>query len=149
MKSPLSIVLVEPKTEEDLEKYYRLRYEVLRKPWNQPFASTMDETENESIHILIKDDSGNALAAGRLQFNSSEQGQLRSMAVHSDYQGKGLGNKLIQELERIAKSKGMKEIILDARENAVVFYKANGYEIIAPSYLLFGVIPHFVMQKNL
>lgn len=149
MKSPLNILLVEPKTEEDLEKYYRLRYEVLRKPWNQSYASTLDETENESIHILIKDDKGNALAAGRLQINSTEQGQLRSMAVHPDYQGKGLGKKLIQELERIAKSKGMKELILDARENAVAFYKANGYVITGPSYLLFGVIPHFVMQKTL
>jgi hypothetical protein len=40
-------------------------------------------------------------------------------------------------------------IFLNARINAVNFYKHLGYEVIADGELLWGKIPHFVMQKYL
>ncbi|MBK6838579.1 MAG: hypothetical protein IPG90_10135 [Bacteroidetes bacterium] len=40
-------------------------------------------------------------------------------------------------------------MILDAREPAVHFYEKHGYKVIAESYMLFGVIPHLKMTKNL
>jgi predicted GNAT family N-acyltransferase len=52
-------------------------------------------------------------------------------------------------LEEKARLKGWTEIVLEARENAVPFYKALGYTIITESYLLFGEIQHFRMQKQL
>jgi predicted GNAT family N-acyltransferase len=51
-------------------------------------------------------------------------------------------------LEKEAKQKGWTEIVLEARENAVPFYQAIGYTIVAESYLLFGEIQHYRMQKN-
>ena len=141
--------LLHPTSPEEWESYYQLRYDVLRKPWNQPFSSTKDDTEDESIHLLMLDTEGKAAAAGRLQLNSQEQGQLRSMAVRAVLQGTGLGTQLIRELEAIAIKKGLQEIVLDARENAVSFYQSNGYTVTGPSYLLFGRIPHFRMRKKL
>lgn len=149
MEDTSGYIILEPQSADDWERYYQLRFEILRKPWNQPFSSTKDDTENESVHLLILDTDGNAAAAGRLQFNSDVQGQLRSMAVRTELQGTGLGKKLIRALEKIAVQKGIQEIILDARENAVNFYKANGYEVTGPSYLLFGQIPHFTMRKSM
>jgi predicted GNAT family N-acyltransferase len=141
--------ITEPTTEEELKKYYSLRYEILRKPWNQPMASTKDEWENNSIHVLMLNEKDEAIAVGRLQLNSDEEGQIRSMAVRGDLQGKGLGSKIMDYIEQKAKEKKLKHILLDARINAVKFYEKHGYKVIGDSYLLFGVIKHFQMRKEI
>jgi predicted GNAT family N-acyltransferase len=141
--------IVEPVTDSELKQYYNLRYLILRKPWNQPVSSTKDEWENQSIHVLMLDENNEAVACGRLQLNSKEEGQIRSMAVTTDMQGKGLGKEIISWIEDKAKDLKLKRIILDARENAVKFYESNGYKVIGDSYLLFDVIKHYKMEKNL
>lgn len=141
--------IIVPATPEELKMYYDLRYEMLRKPWNQPYDSTKDEFEQNSLHVLMLDDKGDPAAAGRLQFNSPEEGQIRSMAVIKGMQGKGLGTKILLYLEDEARKKKFKHIILDAREGAVDFYLKNGYKPEGDSYTLFGVIPHVRMKKIL
>ena len=141
---------IEPKSPEEFRKYYNLRYEVLRKPWGQPLGSERDEREETSIHRMIIDNkTGNALAVGRLQFNSEDEAQIRYMAVADDLQGKGLGSQIISALEDVAREKGIQRIILSARENALQFYKSNGYEIVKKTHLLFGEIQHWLMEKEL
>lgn len=141
--------IIVPVTPEELKMYYDLRYELLRKPWNRPYKSTIDEDELNSIHALMLDDSGKGVAAGRLVLNSDEEGQVRSMAVAQEFQNKGLGTKILQHLEEEGRKKKFKHIILDAREGAVNFYKKNGYVPEGDSYTLFGVIPHVRMRKIL
>ena len=141
--------IIEPATAEELQSYYRIRYEILRKPWNQPEQTTKDEWEDKSIHLLMLDESGEAIATGRLQLNDSDTGQIRSMAVVEGMQSKGLGTQIIHKIEDKAKEKKLKKIILDAREEAVHFYEKNGYKVIGDSYLLFGTIKHYRMEKEL
>ena len=117
------ITIIEPKSGDELKKYYSLRFEILRKPWNQPESSTKDEWEKNSIHVMAVNEKNEAVAVGRLQLNSEAEGQIRSMAVRGDLQGKGLGSLIINYIEEKAKEKNLPEIILDARENAVSFYE--------------------------
>ena len=77
------------------------------------------------------------------------EGALDDPEVIDEYQGNGIGSLLIDHLEKIALEKKIKRITLDSRENAVQFYIRNGYKVIEPSYLLFGLIKHFKMQKDL
>ncbi len=142
--------IIEPTTSEEFKKYYNLRYEILRKPWGQPPGSERDEGEETSIHRMIVDEnSGDVLAVGRLQFNSIHEAQIRYMAVADDLQGKGLGSQILSALEDVARGKSIQRIILSARENALQFYKNNGYEIIEKTHLLFGKIQHWLMRKEL
>lgn len=141
--------IIQPKSPEDLAKYLQLRFEVLRKPWGQDIKSTLDELENISVHFLLLNDQNNAIASGRLQLNSDSEGQIRSMAVDEKFRGKGIGHYMIYYLELEAKARGMTSIILDAREPALNFYLKNNYKVIEDSYLLFGIIKHFKMQKDL
>ena len=142
--------IIEPTTSEEFKKYYNLRYEILRQPWGQPPGSERDEGEETSIHRMIIDNkTGNALAVGRLQFNSEDEAQIRYMAVAGDLQGKGLGSQIISALEDVARGKGIQRIILSARENALQFYKNNGYNIMKKTHLLFGEIQHWLMGKEL
>ena len=142
--------IIEPTTSEEFKKYYNLRYEILRKPWKQPRGSEKDGGEKSSIHrMIIDEEAGDAIAVGRLQFNSIHEAQIRYMAVADDLQGKGLGSQIISALEDVARGEGIQRIILSARENALQFYKNNGYEIVKKTHLLFGDIQHWLMGKEL
>ena len=142
--------LISPKTKDEFSKYYLLRYNILRKPWKQLPGSEQDESDKDSIHRMIVDSqNGNALAVGRLHYNSNEEAQIRYMAVDDDAQGRGLGTELMIEFESIAKQANMKWVILQARESAVPFYKSNSYEIVKKTHLLFNEIPHWLMKKFL
>ena len=141
--------IIEPRSFEEFRKYYNLRFEILRKPWGQSVGSERDKEDETSIHRLIIDDSTEeTLAIGRLQFNSIDEAQIRYMAVADGYQGQGLGSKILGALEKIALEQGVRWIILQARGNAVQFYKNNGYEIVKKSYILFGEIQHWLMRKE-
>jgi predicted GNAT family N-acyltransferase len=138
----------EPKTQEEYEKYYDLRWRILRKPWNQPEGSEKDDLEKQSIH-LIACEKGKPLGVGRVHFNSSKEAQIRYMAVEEDLQGKGVGAMILKALEKSAERKGADRIVLNARQSAVGFYKKHGYRIVGKAHTLFGVIPHYKMRKNL
>jgi N-acetylglutamate synthase-like GNAT family acetyltransferase len=143
-----SIKIVEPQTKEQFEAYFLLRYEVLRKPWNQPPGSEKDDQEDKSIHIMATLDNA-ALGVCRLQLNSPSEAQLRYMGVQKNTQGLGIGRKLIAYAENKAKQKNCKKIILHSRETAVEFYEKCGYSVAEKSYLMWGEIQHYLMEKEL
>src|SRR4051812_35519268 len=105
-----------PIPENRLNDYYRLRYEVLRKPWNQDPQSTKDDMEDQSVHILMVNEKNEAIACGRLQFNTDHEGQIRSMAVLDQYRNMQLGSRILAFLEHIAREKSIQHIVLDARD---------------------------------
>jgi ribosomal protein S18 acetylase RimI-like enzyme len=139
----------EPKSKEDFDKYYDLRWRILRKPWNQPIGSEKDDLENSSIHVMVCKKDRIPIGVGRAYFNSPEEAQIRYMAVEENYLGKGVGSLILRELEKRIKEKGGIYVVLNARESAVDFYKKHGYDIVEKAHTLFGSIPHFKMQKNL
>jgi N-acetylglutamate synthase-like GNAT family acetyltransferase len=143
-----SIKITEPQTKEQFEAYYLTRYEVLRKPWGQPQGSEKDEQEDDCIHIMAVNEKEDVLGVCRLQFNSHSEAQLRYMGVRENTQGLGIGKKLITYAEQKAKQKGAKKMILQAREIAVDFYKKCDYSIVEKSYLMWGRIQHYLMEKN-
>lgn len=148
-KLPEGLQIINPESVEEWEAYYQLRFDVLRSAWTSDRQSTRDERENKSVHFLVLDQRKLAIATGRLQLNTEEEGQIRSMAVHEKFQNQGIGHFVIQKIEEEARARKLKYIILDAREPALNFYLKNNYEVIADSYLLFGVIKHFKMKKEL
>ena len=121
---------------------------ILRKPWGQPEGSEKDDLEDESIHLMACQ--GDVVCGvGRAHFNSPGEAQIRYMAVDESHRGKGIGSKLLAELEKRIRQKGGRQITLNAREIAVGFYEEHGYEIVAKSHTLYGSIEHFKMQKRL
>jgi len=142
------IFISSPRTSEEFEKYFELRYNILRKPWNEPKGSERDDQEDASFHAsaILNDE---IIGACRLQFIDLQTAQIRYMCTQIEYQGKGVGKKLVDYVEDYAISKNVKKIILHARENAVEFYIKCGYTTISTSYLLFGSIQHFLMEKQL
>ncbi|SHL25183.1 GNAT family N-acetyltransferase [Hymenobacter psychrotolerans] len=140
-----------PATPTEWAAYYQLRYEVLRQPWQQPPGSEIadDDAASTTTHALLLAPDGQALGVGRLHPSGAGQGQLRFMAVAPAAQGQGVGRRILAFLETAARRQRLRELVLHAREEAVPFYERLGYTVVAPSHLLFGVIPHFLMRKQL
>ena len=138
-----------PATEHEFEAYYRLRWKILREPWNQPPGSEKDNREAEALHLAAWSDSGTLMGVGRLHPVTARSGQIRYMAVDPSQRGHGIGTAILQELENLAARSGLEEVMLNAREEAVSFYQTNGYAVVRQSHCLFGVIPHFEMRKRI
>jgi len=112
-------------------------------------GSEKDEAEKTSIHLMAIDDNNQVLGVCRLQFNSTDEAQLRYMGVIETARNKGVGIKLIISAETIAQENNAKKIILQAREIALPFYIKCGYKIVEKSYLMWNEIQHYLMEKKL
>lgn len=137
-----------PATAEEWESYYDLRFRILREPWNQPKGSERNEGDEIAEHFALWEN-GKVLAVARMD-EVDETGivQVRFVAVESNQQGRGLGKTIMLDVEKTAKERNKKRIILHARENALDFYKGLGYTVVEKSYLLFDEIQHYLMEKD-
>ena len=140
--------IIEPSIPGEWQHYYDLRWKILRAPWNQPRGSERDELDHSSSHLMVVDNHQAVIAVGRLHFNNIREAQIRYMAVAITQQRKGIGTLLLNELERRAVDLGAARMVLDARENALRFYRKQGYEVQGPGHTLFNSIPHVKMEKD-
>lgn len=74
--------------------------------------------------------------------------KVRQMVVASEYQRRGVGTKLMSELARVLKDRGIRKIVLHARANAVGFYEKLGFSVVGNGFVEV-TIPHYRMEKNL
>ena len=118
-------------------------------PWNQPKGSEKDKLEKESFHSMVCETDRIPIGTGRLHFNSKDEAQIRYMAVEEQYRGKGIGKIILAGLEEKAQNMGAKQIILDAREPSIQFYRTAGYTIIGPAHTLYDSITHVKMIKRI
>lgn len=137
-----------PQNEKEWETYYELRFKVLRQPLNQPLGSEKNEGDSTGLHFALFE--GNKLQAiARLDLMENKIAQVRFVAVDFDLQGKGFGKKIMRATEAKSLELGFEKIILHARDYAVNFYLNLGYSVIEPSYKLFDILQHFLMEKKL
>ena len=145
----MPVRILNPASEEEFSRYFELRWALLRKPWGQPRGSERDEHEARSYHVMACTESGEPIAVARLHFNSTDEAQIRFMAVSGSQQGRGIGKAMLESLENHARQRGVSRVILHARDPSVGFYARAGYESLGSSHTLWGVIPHVLMRKLL
>lgn len=144
----MPIELREPMTEEEFERYYDLRWRILRKPWTDERQSGRDQYERTAMHLAAFDGS-KLVGAGRCYLLSPGEAQIRGMAVEHGYEKKGIGSMILKGLEERAMQAGASRIVLHARETALEFYRKNHYQLVERSYTLFHSIVHWQMYKDL
>lgn len=137
-----------PKTQEEWDSYYDLRYRILREPLGKERGSERNDGDENGNHFALYE--GNKLVAiARLDQVDQVICQARFVAVETDLQGKGYGREIMTALENKAERLGYGRLILHARDYALPFYEKLGYTLIGPSYKLFDVLQHFEMFKKL
>jgi thioesterase domain-containing protein len=140
--------VITPSTAEEWQRYYQLRYQVLRQPWGQPPGSERDELEADSAHRMVMGADGAVLAVGRVHQLADGWCQVRYMAVAEAARGKGLGALVLRALEHQGLAWGARQLTLNARENAYGFYQNLGYQAGRALEPLYG-IAHQQMTKRL
>ena len=141
--------VVAPLTDHDWEQYYEVRWQVLRAPLQQPRGSEKDEYEQHAWHRMVIDESNNVVGVARLHLVSTDEAQIRYMAVTEQHRRKGLATMMLESLEAIATQERVDRVILNARESATNFYENLGYVITGDAPEIFGSIPHVQMCKSL
>lgn len=126
--------------------YFYLRWFVLRRKFSNSIESAKDDLEDSSFHVMAIFEN-KVLGVGRIHNIDDYKSQIRYMAVDSNATKQGIGKKILLELINKAKSEGRKEIILHSRENAVDFYKKNGFNKVKKSHKIFNSIQHYLMEK--
>ena len=113
--------------------------------WNIT-QSTIDDGEN--IVLTIKNDDG-SIIAGIVAWLWGAGLELEYLWVDKNEQGKGLGSKLLKELERVATDKGCHSIFTNTYSfQAPEFYSKYGYESMGMvSGFPDGVKKHFFKKK--
>ncbi len=138
-----------PNTPEEFQRYRDLRWKILRAPYNQPRITEQDDVGIVDYPIMVCEVDGIPIGVGRAHFISEDEAQIRSISVEPEWEGKGIGSIILNELEKIVTEKGARRIIVHARNSAIEFYKKNEYKEVEPSYTLFGEIEHTLMEKRI
>lgn len=131
----------------EYKEMVKLRQAVLRTPLGLKLTDEELAAEKNDILIAnIHDD--DIIGCCILTKIDNETLQLRQMAVNPKYQGRGIGENLMNFMENLARDKGYKLIRMDARDTAQHFYEKFGYKIIGPEFIKLN-IPHHLMEKKL
>ena len=140
--------LKSPSSYREWREYFLFRYKILRKPIGLHRSTIRDKIEKISYHIMATKNKGEIIGVGRLHFVNAKESQIRYMAVDKNFRKKGVGNAIVQNLEMYSLNNDRNNIILNARENAVIFYSKLGY--VNLGIIDVGIdIKHFQMKKNL
>lgn len=125
----------------------KLRDKILREPLGLSFNIDELSKEDSDYHLGILHD-GNLIACLVLTPKSKSVIKMRQVAVLESFQGQGIGRILVAYSESFSKAKGYEKIVLNARENAIPFYKKLAYSIEGDFFEEVTIV-HQKMNKNL
>lgn len=107
----------------------------LAAPLGQEAPSDLRVAFSNSMFTCFAYDSGRLIAVGRAVADGRDCSYISSVAVHPDYQGKGIGREVVSRL--ITLSKGHKKIILYAAPGKEPFYRKLGFKRMATAMAIF------------
>ena len=118
-----------------------VRHEVFVIEQKVPLALEWDEMDALSLHALVVDEAGMAVATGRLL----PDGHIGRMAVRKTWRGGGIGAMVLQALMDEAKRRGDRAVLLHAQTHALPFYARHGFVREGEEFIEAG-IPHICMR---
>jgi ribosomal protein S18 acetylase RimI-like enzyme len=125
----------------------RLREEVLRRPLGLPLSEEDLAGEKDQLHFGLFEPGDGLVACVVAVRLSPTDARIRQMAVAPWHQRKGLGERMMGELETNLKARGFRKLVLDARSSAAGFYEKLGYTVVGDEFV-HVTVPHFRMVKT-
>jgi GNAT superfamily N-acetyltransferase len=101
-----------------------------RGPWDDDVYAIEEAYLKKQGEFLIGECDGLFLAMGALKRTSPERAEIKRMRVHPDYQGRGYGQLILDELEARASALGYQILHLDTsilQIPAQKLYEKNGF----------------------
>ncbi len=126
----------------------KLRDAVLRRPLGLSLYNEDLSAERDEYILIATDEQESVIGCLMLRPLADGLGRLRQMAVSTDQQGRGLGAKIMLEIEGYARALGVRRLAGHARMYALPFYLKLGYTTTGEAFEEVG-IPHIAIQKDI
>jgi thioesterase domain-containing protein len=65
-----------------------------------------------------------------VHLNTSEEAQIRHIAVSNKHRRLGVGHRILAALEQVARDLGAERAVTNSRETSIEFFQAGGYEVV-------------------
>ncbi|MCA1992370.1 MAG: GNAT family N-acetyltransferase [Coleofasciculus sp. S288] len=93
-----------------------------------PKSMNYQEWKDKLIQKIsyVADDNGKIVGFGELE----EDGHIDCFYCHKDFQGKGIGTKLLETIQSKAESLGIKRLFVEASITAKPFFEAKGFKVV-------------------
>jgi N-acetylglutamate synthase-like GNAT family acetyltransferase len=128
-----------------LEK--ELRNRVLRMPLGLTLSEQDLQGEDGQFHLVAVDEPGRVIGCVLAVFMEN-RAKVRQIAIEEAYRGRGIGTRLLQDIEQAVRSKNIGTVTLHARVTARRFFEKLGYTA-ASGVFSEVTIPHIKMEKVL
>ena len=128
---------------------YAIRVEVFCDEQGYAPAQEIDgvDTEPGTMHVVLYEGK-EAIGVGRIYWKEPGVMGLGRIAVRKAWRGKGIGAKLVEEMNRKALEMGAQISRLDAQKRAGGFYEKLGYRVCGEEHMD-GHVLHVMMEKHL
>lgn len=89
--------------------------------------------EAEDTHAVVAESAGDVVGFGWMKpeadpyFEADVDAEITAVYVHPELAGRGIGSRLLERLEAIARQAGASSVGVWASKNAVPFYEGHGY----------------------
>jgi predicted GNAT family N-acyltransferase len=130
-------------TDKDFSDLKWVREQVFIREQKVPVELEWDVRDREALHLLACDGDGNPIGTARLL----PDGQIGRMAVVREWRCRGVGSAILSELLRLAESKGIDSLFLNAQTDAIAFYRRHGFFETGDLFMEAG-ISHIRMERD-
>ncbi len=142
MSNPFTVSLVSWHDGEPLLR--AIRETVFIREQGVPEELEWDDTDAICRHALALSLNGDAVGCGRILTN----GHIGRIAVMKDWREKKVGTAIVEALLNEARSRGYKQVVVDAQTHAVPFYQGFGFAVKGTEFIDAG-LPHIQMELKL
>lgn len=144
----MDIQLIPPEATHDL------RHRILRNSAPDAVLAWPGDTAQDAFHLGLYDGERligivTLLPPAAVQNPAQEGWQLRGMAIDTEFQGQGHGERLLSAAFSELGNRGAGRVWCNARTSAVGFYRKAGFESEGAVFDVPGIGPHVVMTRPL
>ncbi len=74
---------------------------------------TVEQMAQPDTTVFVARENGVAIACGALKRHADGIGEVKRMYTRPEYQGRGLGGRILSEIENLARSEGLDRLVLE------------------------------------
>ncbi|MFA5105005.1 MAG: ribosomal protein S18-alanine N-acetyltransferase [Candidatus Margulisiibacteriota bacterium] len=140
----------EPAVLENIDEMLKIEKKSFASHWNR--QTFFDELSAENGYYIVIKDNDRIMGYSGFRYVLDEA-HITTLAVHHKFRKKGIGSKLIEQLIKDAKARGLKKLFLEVRQSnmpAQKIYKRLGFKVLdrRREYYQHPVEDALVMQND-
>jgi GNAT superfamily N-acetyltransferase len=135
-----------------LNEILDLRHAVLRAGLPRATASFAGDDAPATLHFgaFLQERNIACATFHRNDYEGQPAWQLRGMATHPHYRGRGIGQAMLRHAEGAIPAQGKVRLLwCNARTPATPFYQRQGWQLVSEEFVIPTAGPHFRMVRRL